>query len=131
MPTEILKFGGHDLTRLLHGLISRVWTTETAPQSRKDSELLTVYKKKGDKHDCANYRGIALLSTAGKVLSRILLSRLNALEVLLPDTQNVFRSNRSTIDPIFAVKLLQEKAIEHNILDCTLLSSIFKKRSTA
>ena len=114
VPAGILKFGGPGLTRLLHNLISRVWTTGTAPQSWKDAELVTIYKKKGDKQDCANYRGIALLSTAGKVLSRILLSRLNALEVLLPETQNGFRSNRSTIDASFAVKLLQEKAVEHS-----------------
>ena len=33
-------------------------------------------KRKGDKADSTNWRGISLLSTAGKVLSRILLNRL-------------------------------------------------------
>ena len=39
---------------------------------------------------------------------------MNALEALLPETQNGFRSNRSTTDAIFAVKLLQEKAVEQH-----------------
>lgn len=38
--------------------------------------LLSHFHKKGDKSVCDNWRGISLLSVAGKVLKHILLERL-------------------------------------------------------
>ena len=56
-------------------LIDFIWNKEEFPEQWKESIIITVYKK-GDKTDCSNYRGISLLSTAHKILSNILLSRL-------------------------------------------------------
>ena len=61
------------------------------------------------------YRGISLLSTAGKVLSGILNDRLKTLaEQISPETQAGFRPNRVTADMIFTVRQLQEKCREQN-----------------
>lgn len=58
---------------------------------------------------CGNYRGLLLLSTAGKILSRILLDCLTTLvENVLPG----FQSNRGAIDMIFVAQQLMEKARE-------------------
>ena len=64
---------------------------------------MTIYKRKGDKSDCGNSRGISLLSVAGKVLARVMLQRLLAqvAEIVLPESQCGFRRGRSTIDMIF------------------------------
>ena len=71
------------------------------------------YTKKGDRSDCGNYRGISLLSTAGEILAKILLKRLQHIaEVILPESQCGFRRSRSTIDMIFILRQLQEKAVE-------------------
>ena len=86
------------------------------PQAWKDASIITIYKK-GDRTDCGNYRGISLLSTAGKIFARILLNRLSTHitpEEVVPETQCGFRGNRSTIDMIFCLRQLQEKCIEQD-----------------
>jgi hypothetical protein len=45
------------------------------PEEWKESIILTIYKK-GDKKDFITYRGIPILPTTYKILSKILLSRL-------------------------------------------------------
>ena len=60
---------------------------------------------------------ISLLSSAGKVLARVLLKRLNEhLEQsgLLPESQCGFRKDRETIDMIITARQLQEKCQEQN-----------------
>ena len=83
----------------------------------KGPERCTIYKRKGDKSDCGNWRGISLLSTAGKVLSRILLNR--PVESIAEETpyesQCGFRKGRSTTDivHVFTLRQLQEKFKEN------------------
>ena len=65
--------------------------------------VISIYKK-GDRSNCGNYRGISLLSTAGKILAKFLLKKLQTIaEVILPESQCGFRRSRSTIDMIFTL----------------------------
>ena len=48
------------------------------PQDLKDARIVHLYKGKGDKSSCGNYREISLLSVAGKLLSKVILNRLNS-----------------------------------------------------
>ena len=84
------------------------------PQDFKDANIINPYKKKGDKSVLDNYRGISLLSIAGKLLARVLLNRLaqHLVDNIVPESQCGFRQNRGTIDMIFAVRQLQEKCLE-------------------
>ena len=73
--------------------------------------VITVPHKKGDKTECGNYRGISLVSHAGKVLLEVVARRLSAYceaKGLLPGEQYGFRPNRSTTDMMFVVRRLQE-----------------------
>ena len=116
LPGEIFKYGGYCVTRRLHRFIGKVWLSETLPQQWKDANIVTVYKRKGDKATCGNYRGISLLAVAGKVLARVLLARLldSVADVIMPESQCGFRKDRSTTDMIFAARLLQEKCREQH-----------------
>jgi hypothetical protein len=79
----------------------------------KDANIVTLYKNKGDRSDCNNYRGISLLSNVGKLFSRIALKRVQVLaDRVYPEFQCGFRTNRSTIDMIFSLRELQEKRRE-------------------
>ena len=116
IPAEIWKYGGENLQRTLHDLILLIWEEETVPQEWKDANIISLFKK-GDRKDCGNYRGISLLSIAGKIMARILLNRLNSLLApdILPETQCGFRSGRSTVDMIFTLRQIQEKCQEQNM----------------
>ena len=67
--------------------------------------IVTIYKKKGERSDCGNYQGISLLSIPGKILAKMILSRLlNLSEEVLPESQCGFRAGRSTTDMIFTIR---------------------------
>ena len=115
IPAEVWKHGGDNLSNRLHQLITKAWEEGSVPQAWKDVSIVTIYKK-GDRTDCGNYRGISLLSIAGKIFTRILLNRLSIhiTPEVVPETQCGFRSNRSTADMIFCLRQLQEKCIEQD-----------------
>ena len=66
-----------------------------------DSNIITIFKNKGERIDYNNYRDIFLLSIVGKVFSRVILIRLQKLaERIFPESQCGFRAERSTIDMV-------------------------------
>ena len=113
IPAEVFKCGGTLLLSQLHQLIVKIWENEVIPDDFKDGIITTIYKKKGDRSECGNYRGITLLSIAGKILMKVLNTRIGPLaEGILPETQCGFRPSRGTTDMIFAARQLQEKCQE-------------------
>jgi hypothetical protein len=93
----------------IHKLINSIWHKEKLPDQYKVSIIVPVHKK-GDKTDCNNYHGISLLSTSYKILSNILLSRLNPyIDEIIGDHQCGFWHNRSTTDQIFCIHQILER----------------------
>ena len=112
IPSEVYKYGGPRVVQTLHSFFKTCWDEAELPQDFKDAKIVTIFKK-GDRSQCGNYRGISLLLTAGKILAKVLLSRLQqAANKILPESQCGFRANRSTIDAIVTLRQLQEKSIE-------------------
>ncbi|CAE1324081.1 unnamed protein product [Acanthosepion pharaonis] len=69
----------------------------------RDSKIITLYKKKGQRSDCNNYKGISLLSVGCKVFARVILVRLQKLaERIYPKSQCGFHTERSTIGMVFS-----------------------------
>lgn len=109
---EILVHGGVRLRVFLFAIITLFWNTESVPSDLTDPNI-TILFKKGDRSLCGNYRGISLLSVVGKVFADILLQRLkNIAERIYPQSQSGYRDGRSTIDGIFTLRQLMEKARE-------------------
>ena len=111
---EAIKYGGCTLHRRLHNFILDCWSAKYLPQHWKNANIIPVYKQKGDRTECGNSRGISLLSVAGKVLAKIMLTRLleHVVDLVLPESQCGFWRGRSTIDMIFVARQLQEKCRE-------------------
>ena len=77
--------------------------------------------KKGNAKDCSNYRTIALISHASKVMLKILQARLQQyVNRELPNVQAGFRKGRGTRDQIANIRRIMEKARESqkNIYFC-------------
>ncbi|XP_045454528.1 uncharacterized protein LOC123663932 [Melitaea cinxia] len=112
LPAELVRLGC--VSSPLYVLLQRCWYEEAIPQDMKDSEIVTLYKGKGDRDECNNYRGISLLNIAGKAFAKVVLRRLDMLAArIYPKTQCGFRTGRSTTDMIFTLRQLQEKCREH------------------
>ena len=77
--------------------------------------------KKGNAKECSNYRTIALISNASKIMLKILQARLQQyVNGALPDVQADFRKGRGTRDQIANIRWIIEKAREFqkNIYIC-------------
>lgn len=111
---EFVKVANEDsLATEIHSLISHIWQVERMPKEWSEATVVPLYKNKGDKADCRNYRGISLLNTSYKILSIAIYNRLLPyVECKLGDYQGGFRPNRSTIDQIFSLRLMCEKMKE-------------------
>ncbi len=74
---------------------------------------MPLYKGKGNREECHNYRGIRLLSVPGKICGRILHERMVKMtEKNVGDEQGGFRKGRGCVDQIFAVEIMVEKYLE-------------------
>ena len=95
---------------MVFDLVCEVWNGAPVHQDWIDAILVCLYKGKGQKSECGNYRGISLLEAVGKVFSKLLLNRLTKYicPIVIPETQCGFRPGRATTDMIFAARQLQD-----------------------
>ncbi|XP_063534978.1 uncharacterized protein LOC134744961 [Cydia strobilella] len=114
LPAEVIKLKCVSLP--LYKILLKCWEEGTIPQDMRDADIVTLYKGKGDRGDCNNYRGISLLSIAGKAFAKVVLKKLEVLAArIYPESQCGFRAGRSTSDMIFTLRQLQEKCREHRV----------------
>ena len=116
IPADVIKYGDCALHRRLQNFILYCWSAKCLPQQWKNANIILAYKKNGDRTEYGNSRGISLLSVAGKVLAKIMLTRIleHVVDLVLPESQCGFRRVRSTIDMIFVTRQLQEKSCEQH-----------------
>ena len=112
ITAEELKAAGDPGIDALHLLCEKIWNTETIPADWGKAVITPIFKKK-DKLDCNNYRGISLLSHAGKILTHIIQQRIrHRTEFILSEEQAGFRPGRGTVDQLFTLHQIIESYIE-------------------
>ena len=105
---------------MLHSISQQIWKTQQWPQDWKRSVFIPILKK-GNAKECSNYRTIALISHASKVMLKILQGRLQQyVNCKLPVVQAGFGKGRGTRDQIANIRWIMEKAREFqkNIYFC-------------
>ena len=97
---------------MLTAVCNSVWKNKRWPNEWKKSVYVPIHKK-GDKKECGNYRTIALIPHASKILLRILQKRLEYYLIPnLPREQAGFRKGRGTRDHIANLRWMMEEARE-------------------
>ena len=101
----------------LQDLFTNCWEKGTLQEDFRDALIVSLHKTKGKESDCSNYRGITLLSIAGKILARILLNRLipTMAQENTPESQCGFRSNRETVDMSLVLRQILKKCRKQNM----------------
>ena len=99
-----------DAVKVLHSTCQQIWKTQQWPQDWKRSVFIPI-PKKGNAKECSNYRTIALISHASKVMLKILQARLqHYVNHELPDVQAGFRKGSGTRDQIANIRWIIKKA---------------------
>ena len=78
------------------------------PEEWKKSEIVPIYKQKGDPLECGNFRGIKLLEHGMKMFVERRLRKL----ITVNNMQFGFSPGKGTTDAVFIIQQLQEKHIE-------------------
>ena len=96
---------------MLHSVYKQIGKTQQWPQDWKRSVFIPI-PKKGNAKECSNYRTIALISHASKVMLKILQARLQQyVNHELPHVQAAFRKGRGTRHQIANIR----RAVIHGV----------------
>ena len=94
----------------LHSALNQNWRRKKLAKHENSANIASLFKK-GDHENPENYRPISLLNISYKILAYIMHERISSkIDKLLGDNQSGFRRKRSTIDPIYCVRRLQDLA---------------------
>ena len=96
IPVELFQILKDDVVKLLHSICQQIWKTQQGPQDWKRSAFITI-PKRGNAKGHSNYRTIALVSHASKIMLKILQDKLQQyVNHELPDVQAGFIKGRRT-----------------------------------
>lgn len=103
IPGRILKECSRELAPSICRLSNLSLSQGIFPHNWKMANVIPVFKK-GDRHDCENYRPISLLSVVSKILERVVFNKI--YDKLLPKItllQHGFLKGRSTVTQLLSV----------------------------
>ena len=101
ITNDMIKHLGEKAKTTLLAIFNNSWKTGQAPQIWRKANMVPIHKKGKDKSKTSSYRPISLTSCIGKVLERMINTRLTwHLETngIITNEQAGFRPNRSTED---------------------------------
>ena len=109
IPPELLKSAIGPVAEAQHALLIKVCRSGRIPADWKDRILIALYKGKGAKTECGNYRPITLLFVPGKVFANVLLECIQPLiNTNHHPEQSGFIASHSTVDAMLALRLLSD-----------------------
>ena len=111
IPAKLYKAAGQEVTDVLQDILSCIWEQKNVPEDFWDALIIVLYKNKGSKAHCRNYRGISLLSITRKILAHIILNWL----ITMSEAKCRLHPRHSMVNIIFSVRQVQEKCILYSL----------------
>ncbi|GKD38477.1 retrovirus-related pol polyprotein LINE-1 [Tanacetum coccineum] len=108
IPIEAWRCLEDEGVKWLTCLFNKIFLGAKMPDEWRLSEVIPIYKNKGDVQACSNYRGIKLLSHTMKLWERVIEKRLRR-ETRVSENQFGFMPGRSTTEAIHLLRSLMEK----------------------
>ncbi|KAL3518873.1 hypothetical protein ACH5RR_021462 [Cinchona calisaya] len=105
---EVWKCLGKKGISWLTNLFNKILKSRKMPDQWKKSTLIPIFKNKRDIQNCANYRGIKLMSHTMKLWERVIEKRLRN-ETKVSNNQFGFMPWRSTTEAIHLLRRLTER----------------------
>ena len=66
IPSQIFKSAGPVALEALRSLPTSIWEEEDVPKALRNATFVSLFKNRGSKTDCCNYRGISLCPSLGR-----------------------------------------------------------------
>src|ERR1700755_2886271 len=110
---EMIRVGVGVIVDWLVRMFNVCWGEGKVAQEWQDACIVPIYKGKGDRMACKNYRGISLLSVVGRIYGRVLVDRVKELtRERVGEEQGGFREGRGCVDQVFTLRTIVEKLRE-------------------
>ena len=109
----VIKSEGGRVVDWIWKLCYMAFETCVVLEDWRSAVIVPLYKGKGERTEFKNYRGISLLSVAGKIYAGVIVDRIRRVTGgLIDDEQGDFRAGKGCVDKIFTLKQIGEKARE-------------------
>ena len=73
---EVMRDEGNWVVNWIWRLCNIIFESGVTPGDWRSAVIVPLYKGKGERTECSNYRGISLLNMVGKIYTGILVDRL-------------------------------------------------------
>ena len=122
----------HALTPILTKLINKSLTDGIFPNLLKSANVCPIFKK-GNADECGNYRPISLLSNIGKILEKVMYSRLSSFLDecnILFEKQFGFRTSHSTGHALINIVEQIKRNLDKKLYSCGVFVDLEKAFDT-
>jgi hypothetical protein len=69
---KVLKFCADSITPIITHIFNKCLSSSQIPDEWKCAVVTALYKNKGDRENCDNYRGISVISPIGKIFEKLI-----------------------------------------------------------
>src|SRR6478735_3722092 len=112
ISAELLQCMGEEGIEIISKLINMIYKSGYIPEDFRKS-IFVPLPKFNKTQDCGDFRTIALISHASKILLHLIKRRITPIiERQLGDSQMGFRKGKGTRDAIFQLRLISERSLQ-------------------